>query len=218
MRFLGSLLAAGLSTIATVATASSLPSRDVSSVYYKYSSKSPSGNTDIPTLSRPQYTLALAHRLGLSQFHSLTHQDDVDAITKIDAVVPGAEFLGGGGKGKLVVHISNVRREMFSDIKPTFNVDSKQVPIDQSLFQQAEEVMGAGLRPERIMDVNYDSTDRIELLSNSFVCNVSPYPCLDAVTDKSGIYSGLPNKIPPHGMALMMKDFPAWLLPKSSAN
>ncbi|KAF8456246.1 hypothetical protein BGX38DRAFT_1139970 [Terfezia claveryi] len=168
MRFIGSLLAAGLSTIA-VATACSLPSRDISSVYYKPSSKNPSENTDIPTLSRLQFTLALAHRLGLSQFHSLTQQNDVDAITKIDAAVPRVEFLEGDGKGKLVVHISNVHREMFSDIKPTFNVDSKQAAIDQSIFKHAEEVMGAGLRPEWILDVNYDSTNRIEVLSNSFL-------------------------------------------------
>ena len=217
MRSLGSLLAVGLSTIA-VATASSLPSRDVSSIYYKHSSKNPSGDTDIPTLSRPQFTLALAHRLGLSQFHSLTQQDDVDAIMKIDAVVPGAEFLGGNGKGKLVVHISNVQREMFSGIKPTFNVDSKQAPVDQSTFNQVEEYLGAGLQPEWILDANYDTTDRIEVLSNSFVCNVPPYARLDAVANKNGIYSGLPKKIPLHGMALTMRGSPAWLLPRSSAN
>ena len=217
MRFLESLLAAGLSTIA-VAAASSLPSHSVSSVYYKHSSKSLSGNIDIPTLSPSQFTLTLAHRLGLSQFHSLTQQDDIDTITKIDAVVPGVELLGGNGKGKLVVHISNVQREMFSDIKPTFNVDSKQALIDQGIFKQAEEVMGAGLRPEWILDVNYDSTDRIEVLSNSFVCNVSLHSRLYAVTNSYGNYSGSPKETPLYGTALITKDSPAWLLPKSSAN
>ncbi|KAF8424576.1 hypothetical protein EV426DRAFT_573799 [Tirmania nivea] len=202
MRFLGGLLATGLSTIA-VATASSLPSRDVSSIYYKHSSKNPPENTDIPTLSGPQFTLALAHRLGLSQFHSLTQQDDIDAITKIDAAVPGAELLVGGGKGKLVVHISNVQREMFSDIKPTFNVDSKQAPIDQSIFTQAEEVMGAGLRPEWILDVNYESTDRIEVLSNSFRFTEEDSTLWDGSDDEglsSLVTSKVFSKLDPHNL------------------
>jgi len=84
-------------------------------------------------------------------------------------VVPTAEFLGGNGKGKLVIHISNVHREILSDIKPTFYVDSKQAPIDHSIFKQAEVVMGAGLRSEWILDGSNDATDRTEVLSNSFV-------------------------------------------------
>lgn len=167
MRFLGSLLAAGLSTVA-VATASSLPSRDVSSVYYKHSSKSPSEASDVPTLSPSQYNLALAHRLGLSQFYSINEQDDVDAITKIESIVPGAELLGGNGKGKLVVHITGVDREFFSDIKPTFNVASSSARINPSFFTQAEQVMGAELGAEHVPEENHE--DRIEVLSHSYVC------------------------------------------------
>lgn len=221
MRFLGSLLATGLSTI-VVATASSLPSCDFSSVYYKLPSDSSSPNTEIPNLTTSQFTLALAHRLGLSQFHSLSEQDDVDAINKIDSVLPTVELFGGNGKGKLVVHITGVDRELFSDIKPTFNVASKSARIDPSIFKHAEAAIGAKLKSEWVSSPSAESDgglykvsekdasrDRIEVLADSFVCSLPPRFSL--IVDKelmSGTCRNIPQKIQSPGVTTLMVSLP----------
>ncbi|KAF8469601.1 hypothetical protein BDZ91DRAFT_781643 [Kalaharituber pfeilii] len=137
MRLLGGLLAAGLSTMAA---GSSTPSRDFSSVYY---SKTPALQGDAPTLTKSQLDLALAHRLGLSQFHTLDSQSDIEAITKLDSAVSSAEFLGEGERrGKVLVELTNVQTDFGPHRSPTFNVKSKSVEVGDSIITKTETITG----------------------------------------------------------------------------
>ena len=163
MRFLRSLLAAGLST---VVSASSLPSHELSSVYY--SLKIPT-SAEIPTLTNSQFTLALAHRLGLSIFHTID-EVDIDAVSKV-VVTPVVELLGGNRKGNIVVHIGGVDRFFLEGTKPVFNVASESARIDKSILAQAEEVMGFKLQPTWVCDDDTEVKDRIEILSRDYVWN-----------------------------------------------
>lgn len=161
MRFLQSLLATGVAVV----SASSLPSDNLSSVYYSLNIPT---SAKIPTLTSSQFTLALAHRLGLSIFHTLD-EADIDAISKVEVVSPVVELLGGNGKGNIVIHIGGVDREFLEEIKPIFNVASQSAMIDKSILAQADEVMGFKLQPTWVCDDDTEVKDRIEILSRNYV-------------------------------------------------
>lgn len=183
MRFLRRLLAAGLST-ATAVSASSLSSHSLSSVFY--SSKIPTA-AEIPTLTSSQFTLALAHRLGLSMFYTLD-EADIDAVLKAEVVDPVAELFGGSGKGNIVVHIGGVDREFWEDIKPVFNVASQSARIDKIILEQAEEVMGFKLQPTWVCDDDAETNDRIEVMSRNYVCSSLLAVCHPKLIMSSGLY------------------------------
>lgn len=143
MRLLPSLLAlVGL-------TAASATSK-VAVYFAPPSSSSASTSSSVPSLTGSQAKLAVAHRLGLSRFHSISSEDDyvITLMSEKQNQKDAGEELFGSRKssGHIVVQISGVApATLFPDAPPVFVADEEAAEVVKDVLTSADgSWIGAG--------------------------------------------------------------------------